>query len=85
MERLKISFMNIMGSICNILHSKAYTNMKILSIAHFSADASKRPLLGDVLIIVATFCFAFSNVGEVRNAIPQLLLSPIYLLISHGL
>jgi solute carrier family 35 protein F1/2 len=27
-------------------------------------DASKRPLLGDVLIIVATFCFAFSNVGE---------------------
>ncbi|KAG2618972.1 hypothetical protein PVAP13_3NG140718 [Panicum virgatum] len=27
-------------------------------------DASKRPLLGDVLIIAATFCFAFSNVGE---------------------
>uniref|UniRef100_A0A0E0DS49 EamA domain-containing protein n=1 Tax=Oryza meridionalis TaxID=40149 RepID=A0A0E0DS49_9ORYZ len=27
-------------------------------------DESKRPLLGDALIIVATFCFAFSNVGE---------------------
>uniref|UniRef100_A0A0D9ZZX1 Uncharacterized protein n=1 Tax=Oryza glumipatula TaxID=40148 RepID=A0A0D9ZZX1_9ORYZ len=38
----------------------------LLSDSNYSdvQDESKRPLLGDALIIVATFCFAFSNVGE---------------------
>nr|AAT69616.1 unknown protein [Oryza sativa Japonica Group]AAU44271.1 unknown protein [Oryza sativa Japonica Group] len=39
----------------------------LLSDSNYSdvQDESKRPLLGDALIIVATFCFAFSNVGEI--------------------
>ncbi|XP_015692885.1 solute carrier family 35 member F1-like isoform X3 [Oryza brachyantha] len=38
----------------------------LLSDSNYSdmQDASKRPLWGDALIIAATFCFAFSNVGE---------------------
>jgi solute carrier family 35 protein F1/2 len=41
----------------------------LLSDSNYSdvQDESKRPLLGDALIIVATFCFAFSNVGEVSG------------------
>ncbi|KAG8068495.1 hypothetical protein GUJ93_ZPchr0005g15289 [Zizania palustris] len=38
----------------------------LLSDSNYSdvQDAGKMPLLGDALIIAATFCFAFSNVGE---------------------
>uniref|UniRef100_A0A0E0L344 Uncharacterized protein n=1 Tax=Oryza punctata TaxID=4537 RepID=A0A0E0L344_ORYPU len=36
----------------------------LLSDSNYSDVQDKRPLMGDALIIVATFCFAFSNVGE---------------------
>lgn len=30
---------------------------------------AKKPLLGDALVIAGTFCYAFSNVGEVSEAL----------------
>ncbi|XP_039838117.1 solute carrier family 35 member F2-like isoform X3 [Panicum virgatum] len=41
-----------------------YLTLVFIDVPGNFLDASKRPLLGDVLIIAATFCFAFSNVGE---------------------
>ncbi|XP_074581059.1 uncharacterized protein LOC141837576 [Curcuma longa] len=36
----------------------------LLSDAHISGGGGSKPIIGDALVIAATFCYAFSNVGQ---------------------